>query len=197
MKITLISIFLFGILLAGCMLTTVFQTPSISNLVQEEELVESVVEEQSPESTTSIISAEEKDLPEAGDHGTVLYVSPASTNVTGFISVWFDLKEILEDVFEGDTVRFYIDVLQIKTESATVTMNIYEETSGSTSLTVIATSLLNKNTWTTVEGSTIVPDLDDVQRYLLGIKASEPATLDFYIDNLRWEVVHSQEGGAI
>ncbi|ACM22816.1 hypothetical protein [Thermotoga neapolitana] len=200
MKTTLISIFLFGILLTGCMLTSVFQTPPDFSPVQEEELLDSVVENQSPESTISTISAEEENLPEADIHGTVLYVSPASTDVTGFISVWFDLKELLgEKAFGGDTVHFSIDVLQIKEDQATITMNIYEETSGSTSLTPIATELLSKNTWTTVEGSTTVPNLNSLQlqSYLLGIKASEPATLDFYIDNLKLEVVHNQEGGAI
>lgn len=145
MKTTLISIFLFGILLTGCMLTSVFQTPPDFSPVQEEELLDSVVENQSPESTISTISAEEENLPEADIHGTVLYVSPASTDVTGFISVWFDLKELLgEKAFGGDTVHFSIDVLQIKEDQATITMNIYEETSGSTSLTPIATELLSK-----------------------------------------------------
>jgi len=180
------------------MLTSVFQTPPDFSPVQEEELLDSVVENQSPESTISTISAEEENLPEADIHGTVLYVSPASTDVTGFISVWFDLKKLLEGkAFKGDIVKFYIDILQTREDQATVTMNIYEETGGSTSLTKIATALLEKNEWTTVEGTTTVPDLDNVERYLLGVCASEPATLDFYIDNFEWEVIYQEEGGAI
>ncbi|MDK2898197.1 MAG: hypothetical protein PWP36_416 [Thermotoga sp.] len=196
MKVLLISATLFSLILTGCMLTTTFQTPPGTGEISEETLFENVVEEESPEST--ITTVVDNSLPESDQHGTVLYVSPSSTDVTGFISVWFDLKKLLEGkAFKGDIVKFYIDILQTREDQATVTMNIYEETSGSTSLTKIATALLEKNEWTTVEGTTTVPDLDNVERYLLGVCASKPATLDFYIDNFEWEVIYQEEGGAI
>ncbi|AIY86449.1 MULTISPECIES: hypothetical protein [unclassified Thermotoga] len=196
MKVLLISAILFSFILAGCMLTTTFQTPPGTGEISEETLVSSIVEGQSPEST--ITTVVDNSLPESDQHGTVLYVSPASTDVTGFISVWFDLKELLKgEVFKGGTVKFYIDILQTREDQATVTMNIYEETSDSTSLTPIATVPLEENEWRTAEGTTTVPDLDNVEKYLLGVRASEPATLDFYIDNFEWEVIYQEEGGAI
>lgn len=195
MKVLLISAVLFSLILAGCMLTTSFQTPPGTGEVSEETLITIVDQEESSEST--ITTVVDNSLPESDQHGTVLYVSPASTDVTGFISVWFDLKKLLEGkAFEGDIVHFSIEILQTKEDQATVTMNIYEETSGSTSLTTIATALLEKNEWTTVEGTTTVLDLDNIEKYLLGVCASKPATLDFYIDNFEWEVIH-QQGGAI
>lgn len=143
MKVLLISAILFSFILAGCMLTTTFQTPPGTGEFSEETLFENVVEEESPEST--ITTVVDNSLPESDQHGTVLYVSPSSTDVTGFISVWFDLKKLLEGkAFKGDIVKFYIDILQTREDQATVTMNIYEETGGSTSLTKIATALLEK-----------------------------------------------------
>ncbi|KAF2959236.1 MULTISPECIES: hypothetical protein [unclassified Thermotoga] len=194
MKVLWVSTVLFSLILAGCMLTTSFQTPPGTGEISEETLMTFVDPEESSEST--ITTVVDNSLPDADQHGTVLYVSPASTDVTGFISVWFDLKKLLEGkAFKGDIVKFYIDILQTREDQATVTMNIYEETSDSTSLTPIATALLKKNEWTTVEGTTTVPDLDNIEKYLLGVCASEPATLDFYIDNFGWEIIH-QQGGA-
>ena len=191
MKITFISSLIVAFLLTACTLTTTFNAPSIEQSISESDWIQSIAPDHSPQSTIAILQ-ENTDLPD--EHGTVVYVSSSSTDVTGFISVWFDLKKLLSEGV-NDILIFSIDVLQTKLSQATVTMNVYYETESATSLTPIATELLDKNQWHTIEASYAVPeDPASFKEFLLGIKALDPATLDFYVDDLKIEVQFSGEG---
>ncbi|PLV58673.1 carbohydrate-binding protein [Thermotoga sp. KOL6] len=188
MKSLFISLSISLFLLAACTLTTMFTTPPIEQNITETQWISATIE--SSESTFTVVTQSE--LPGADEHGTVVYVSPSSTDTTGFISVWFDLKKLLgEEVGINDSLHFSIDVLQTRVNQATVTMNIIEEDTE----TVISTKLLTKNEWETFEATyTLSEDPDNLSKFLLGIVASDPATLDFYIDDLKISIQFSSGG---